>query len=74
MTFDRVRWLDDTIADADADPPPDVPHHKDILTVMAMKADEEGVLDVASFEQALNLAAGSLVAVWGDQIKLITPD
>lgn len=74
MTFDRVRWLDDTLADAAIDPPPDVPHHKDILTVMAMKADEDGVLDVAGFEQALNLPAGDLRAVWGDQIKLITPD
>lgn len=74
MTFDRVRWLDEALADANADPLPDVPQHKDMLTVMAMKADEDGVLDVTAFEQALGLRAGSLRAAWGDRLMLITPD
>lgn len=72
MNFDRMAWLNRTLADANEDPDPP-PGLKETVTVLAMLADEDGRVDTGTFEFAVGLELGALQPKWGPVMQLTEP-
>lgn len=75
MTFDRAKWLDDTIAEAEADPgaPGTLDSRKASLTMLASLADENGVIQVSEFAEAFGSNPVELWMRWGPTLQLQDP-
>lgn len=72
MSFDRLKWLKDTLREAEQEPERTAAD-KGRLTLLALLADEDGIVQTEDFERALNLAPQDLQARWGPAIRLKDP-
>jgi hypothetical protein len=71
MSFDRIAWMDHAFKVANDQP--DTASFKDRITILALLADDEGVVKTSAYEKATSANPGALRPLWGDVIRLSTP-
>lgn len=74
MSFDRARWLAETLADAESDPAANAAGWKKYITALALLADEDGIVDIKEYEEYFRLEPGHLADNWGARAQLAFPE